>query len=161
MNPKDPLIFIIDSNNTYRKIINTCLSALDYCNNAMFESGEECIEKSKKNPDLIILDYNLGENNMNGMDFAVHFQKHSPSTKFIFLSSNTSIDIAVSAIKWGAFDYIIKSKLGLDRLINRLGALMDSEKKFIKTEKLQKKILAAVGFCVAALIYGIYTYYNC
>jgi DNA-binding NtrC family response regulator len=159
-NPKKLLIFIIDNNKTYRNLINNCLKALDYPHNQMYSSGEECLMKSKRNPDIIIMDYNLGKDHMTGFDFMKIFSKHSASSKYIFLSSNTSIDIAVNTIKWGASDYIIKSKLGIDRLIRRLEILLETKRKISKAEKIQKKILAAVGFCIAALLYGIYVYYN-
>ncbi len=159
-NPKNPLIFIIDSNKTYQKLIYNCLSALDYKDNYMFSSGEECILESKKNPDIIILDYNLGDDKMTGLEFMETFSKHSSSTKYIFLSSNTSIDIAVNTIKNGASDYIIKSKLGIDRLIKRLEILMETKREVSKIENVQKKILGSVGILFAALLYGIYLYYR-
>ena len=40
-------------------------------------------------------------------------KKLSPKTDFIFLTANESTEVAVSSIKYGAFDYIIKDEVAL------------------------------------------------
>lgn len=65
--------------------------------------------------DLLILDYDLGDN-QNGLDLLSKFRdlEHFPST--IFLTAQGNEEIAVQAIRYGAQDYINKQKLSIDRL---------------------------------------------
>ena len=66
----------------------------------------------------------MGEDKITGLDFLrTYASSHFPDTRFIFLSSSTSLDIAVDSIRTGAYDYIVKSKSGLERLVKRLDNL--------------------------------------
>jgi two-component system, NtrC family, response regulator AtoC len=121
----DPIIYIVDSNQYYQKIILTCLEALNYKNVTLFYDGESCLNSTSQIPDIVVLDYNLGEGKLNGIETMKRFSGFSKTPNFIFLSSNIKVDIAVDAIRGGASDYILKSKSGLMRLAKQVDILQN------------------------------------
>lgn len=156
-NPRNPLIYVIDTSTSYQKIIRSCLAALNYHNIDVFGSTGECL-LAKGSPDIIILDNNLGKNHLSGIEFLRIYRKKYRTTHFLFLSSNTNLDIAVNAMKLGAYDYILKSKLGLERLIERIDKLVNIYRNDLRRRIFQLATLLSLGiigliFIVAILFY--------
>jgi DNA-binding NtrC family response regulator len=149
-NPKNPIIYMIDNSHIYCEIVKNCLEALNYNNIHTFSKCEE-VGILSITPDIVILDQELGSNRLKGFDFFRKYKMLNPDTHFIFFSSNTSIEVAVNSIKMGAFDYIVKSKFGLERLVKRFNNLIASQ---IRIQN-RKKILnaAVVSLSMVSLIF--------
>lgn len=81
-------------------------------------------------PHMVLLDLKLG--NVNGLDVLDDIKAHYNSAAVIIMTAYASIESAVSAIKKGAFDYILKP-LDLD-------AIKELLEKAIKYQELQQKI---------------------
>jgi DNA-binding NtrC family response regulator len=132
-----PLIYIIDGSSSYRKIIETCLAALNVLDIKMFDDGESCFASMELSPDIIILDYNLGEGKWNGLEFMEEYSRAHKNVNYIFLSSSTKIEIAVEAVRMGARDYILKSKSGITRLAKQIDMVRNS----LQARKIEHKHL--------------------
>lgn len=117
---KNQLIFVVEDNQAYNKLITEYLNKKGYSNVKNFFTGEECVEAVKKGkvPEVIIQDYFL--ENMNGLDVLKSVKKLNPESEFVFLSNNESMEVAVNTIKYGAYDYIIKDRITLDKVIDRI-----------------------------------------
>jgi DNA-binding response OmpR family regulator len=157
-NPKDPIVYIIDNSHTYSEIIKNCLEALNFCKIYTFSKCED-IAVVQLSPDIVILDHELGINRMKGFDFFKEYKTQHPETHFIFFSSDTSIEVAVSSIKTGAYDYIIKSKAGLERLIKRFHGLIASQIRMHYRKKVYNVALVSLSmvslvFIVAIILYN-------
>lgn len=71
------------------------------------ESGEEAIAKIRnRRPDLLLLDYKLPE--MSGLDVLEKVKADESEMLTIMITAYASIDIAISAVKQGAYDFIGK-----------------------------------------------------
>ncbi|MCK5153220.1 MAG: sigma-54-dependent Fis family transcriptional regulator [Spirochaetales bacterium] len=79
--------------------------------------------------DLVILDVWLP--NMGGIDVLKEIKKEYPNIEVIMISGHANIDIAVKAVKLGAYDFLEKP-LSLDKIINLI-------KNALKLEKLKKE----------------------
>jgi len=79
--------------------------------------------------DLIILDVWLP--NMGGIDVLKEIKKKYPNIEVIMISGHANIDIAVKAVKLGAFDFLEKP-LSLDKIINLI-------KNALKLEELKRE----------------------
>ena len=79
--------------------------------------------------DLVILDVWLP--NMGGIDVLKEIKKEYPNIEVIMISGHANIDIAVKAVKLGAFDFLEKP-LSLDKIINLI-------KNALKLEELKKE----------------------
>lgn len=156
-NPANPLIYIIDKNEGYKKILNACLKALKFNNLRTFESCEECLDSSEI-PDIVILDHAMKEYHISGLDFLIRHKQKYASTHFLFFSSDASVDVAVRSIKWGASDYFIKSKKGLEQLILRFTKLIQSyreirRKKLVYNAALFSLGIVSIVFAIAIILY--------
>ena len=60
------------------------------------------------NPDLIILDVWLGNSELDGIELLLKFKDLNPLIPIIIISGHGTVDMAVNAIKNGAYDFIEK-----------------------------------------------------
>lgn len=157
-NPTNPLIYIVDQNAGYRKILYACFHALNYTNLQTFETCEACNE-SDEIPDIIILDHSMKEYHISGLDFLISKRSKYSNTHFLFFSSDANADVAVRSIKWGASDYFIKSKKGLEQLIYRMDTLIKSYRIIRRKKIVYNAAVVSLGmfsliFVIAILIYN-------
>lgn len=129
---KEPLVYIIDRNKAYREVVQNCLEAVQFNNIKHYDNGESCYSRLDIQADIIILDYFLGDDTWNGIDFMTEYKRVSPKTNFIFMSSDSDLKKAVEAIKKGASDYILKSK----RTIPQLAKRAEITKKIFSTKRI-------------------------
>ena len=59
-------------------------------------------------PDLVILDVWLGNSDLDGIELLKEFKHINPSIPVIIISGHGTVDMAVEAIKNGAYDFIEK-----------------------------------------------------
>jgi DNA-binding NtrC family response regulator len=158
-NPTNPTIHIIDNNSGYRKILDACFKALKYTNLRTFETCEACLESNEK-PDIIILDHAMKEYHISGLDFLIRYKHQFSNTHFLFFSSDASVDVAVRSIKWGACDYFIKSKKGMEQLILRFNNLIQSYRAMRRKQLVYNASILSLGmfslvFVLAILLYNM------
>lgn len=81
-----------------------------------FSTGEELIKNIYKRPDLITLDYTLGEEKA---DKLINKIKHfDPDIPIVIVSGQEDVSTAVDLLKKGAYDYIVKDDDTKDRIWN-------------------------------------------
>ena len=118
---KSMLIFVVEDNVLFNKMVCEHLKKNNYTNLKSFVSGNECINAVMKgeHPDIVIQDYFLDD--INGVDVLKAVKKQSRKSEFIFLTANEDIEVAIDSMKFGALDYIIKEKGDvLNRLVDKL-----------------------------------------
>src|SRR6266542_5389107 len=130
MRKKYPLIFVVEDNKAYCKVVDFHLRHHGYENVMVLESGESCLNNLYLKPDIIIQDYKL--QGISGLGVLQRVKSVLRFTEFIFLSSQDSVEIAVNSIKYGAFDYIIKDDVALQRLLQKI-------ENIIRLQKLRKR----------------------
>ena len=73
--------------------------------------GLEAIEKAADlHPDLVLMDINLPR--LNGIEAAQEIIKFAPQIKILFLSSDSDLEVAKTAINAGGHGYLHKSEAG-------------------------------------------------
>lgn len=112
-------IFLVDDDAIFLKLMEiNFIHHTDFVVET-FSTGEFCIENLSKNPDVVILDYHLdgiNKNAMNGIDTLDKITSFNPDITVIMLSSQDKIEVAVSCMHHGAFDYVVKSETAFIRL---------------------------------------------
>ena len=128
---KKYLIFVIEDNEMYNLLIAGHLKKNGFTNVKSFTSGKKCIEaiQNKEIPNIIIQDYFMNE--MNGLEVLQNVKNIFPEIEFIFLTANEDVEVAVSTMKSGAYDYVIKDNVALDRVVNKI-------QKIIKVFELER-----------------------
>ena len=144
---KEPLIFVVEDNQVYNKLVVSYLKSNKFTNVKDFLSGEECIKHLDEAPDVIIQDYIL--DGINGIEVLKHAKKKDPRIEFIFLSGQDSIDVAINSMKYGAYDYIVKDQMALKKLVNKINKILTVR----KLEKSNKRYrMGVIMFFVALLV---------
>lgn len=107
---KDLTIFVVDDNAIVRRTYQQYLGRLgcDGDSVRLFESGLACIEELKAGPDLILIDYYM--ETANGLEVMKRIKRILPSVFIVMISGQTELQVAVNAMKYGAFDYIVKGE---------------------------------------------------
>ncbi|HEU5080562.1 MAG TPA: sigma-54 dependent transcriptional regulator [Opitutaceae bacterium] len=103
---KTPTILIIDDDSEIRYSLSRVLSSKAY---QVIEapSGEAGIAIVKKSPpDLVFLDVRMG--GMSGIEALQHIRSSNPKQMVILMTAFGTAQTAIEAMKYGAFDYIMK-----------------------------------------------------
>lgn len=121
-------ILIVEDQKSVREALSLSLS--DRYNLIMASDGKKALEMiSEMNIDLALLDIRLPE--VSGMDILKQIKNFNSSIPVIMLTAVKTVDSAVTAMKLGAYDYVIKP---FD--INELMALIEKalEKRMLERE---------------------------
>jgi DNA-binding NtrC family response regulator len=105
-------IFIVEDEPFFANLINFDLEANYYDGIKIFFSGEEAVENLVMNPRVVILDHQLP--GMSGLEVLKKIKAFNPDIHVIFLSGQTGADVAISAFKNGAHDFIMKNETAFD-----------------------------------------------
>lgn len=112
-------IFLVDDDALFLKSLEIeFLEETDF-DIKTFSSGELCLNNLSYHPDVVILDYFLAGINktaMNGIETLDKIKSLKSDIHVVMLSSQDKIDVAVSCMHHGAFDYVVKSETSFLRL---------------------------------------------
>ena len=101
-------ILIVDDERDIRELISEILIDEGY-QTKLCGSADGCLQELKKSvPGLLILDIWLKDNEMDGIDILVKAKRDYPQVPVVIISGHGNIEIAVAAIKQGAYDFIEK-----------------------------------------------------
>jgi len=150
-NTKNPLIFVVEDNQMYNKLVVSYLKTNKFTNVESYLSGEEALNNMHKNPDIIIQDYLL--EGMTGIEVLIKAKKINPTVEFIFLSGQDSIDIAINSMKYGAYDYIVKDQMALQKMVNKINKI-NSVTELVKSNKRYRigVILFFIGLGILVIV---------
>jgi len=109
-----PLIFIVDDDPIYHKIFSYNFKKENYNNVMIFSSGSECLKHLDKNPDVIILDYEM--KGIDGIETLKRIKEYNPDIKVIMCSSQEDMEVAITSIKLGAVNYVRKNEFAYNKL---------------------------------------------
>lgn len=114
-------ILIIEDELVLASNMKTYLDRFDY-QAVVAHSGEEGIERLVTFlPDVVVVDYHLPR--MHGLEVLAQLRAQFPLIKVIIITGNATVELAVQAMKLGAFDYLCKPvvlselKLLIDRAV--------------------------------------------
>lgn len=145
----DPLIFIVEDNPVYNKLVVNYLQSKKFNRIESFLSGEECLQKIKMKPDIIIQDYLL--EGIDGIEVLKATKKILPHTEFIFLSAQDSVDVAINTMKLGAFDYIVKDQIALKKMADKITKIITIQ-KLVKNNRRYKTGIALFFLALFVII---------
>ena len=105
-------ILVVDDFKDWRRQVHSLLQARPTWQIiAEASDGSEAVQKADElRPDLILLDIGLPK--LNGIEAARQMRQCSPSSKVIFLSQNSDLDVVRAAMGTGAWGYVRKIDAG-------------------------------------------------
>jgi len=101
-------ILVVDDERDIRELICDILQDEGYTTRMAGTSDDCMAELNKAQPGLMILDIWLKDSNMDGIDILGHVKRDNPDVPVVIISGHGNIEIAVAAIKQGAYDFIEK-----------------------------------------------------
>ena len=101
-------IIIVDDEKDIRELISGILSDEGFDTRLAYDLNSLKIELIKRLPSLILLDVWLDKSNEDGIDILKVIKKSYPYIPIIMISGHGTIDMAINALKIGAFDFIEK-----------------------------------------------------
>jgi DNA-binding NtrC family response regulator len=154
----DSLIFVVEDNRVYNKLIVSYLKTNKFNNVMPFYSGEDTINNLYRNPDIIIQDFLL--DGMNGIDVLKKAKEQNPNIEFIFLSGQDNIDVAINTMKYGAYDYIVKDQMALKKMVNKINKIQ-SVNKLVKSNRRYRVgvILFFIALAIIILLILVFTFF--
>ena len=120
-------ILIVDDEKDIRQLISDILKDEGYSTKLAANSTECINEINSSPPDLLILDIWLKDSHMDGIDILKVAQRDNPEIPVVIISGHGNIEIAVAAIKQGAYDFIEKP-FNTDQLLVVINRAMEVSK---------------------------------
>ncbi len=120
-------ILIVDDERDIRELVADILEDEGYSCRKAGNSSECMAEVEKEPPSLMILDIWLKDSDMDGIDILKIAKRDYPGMPVIIISGHGNIEIAVAAIKQGAYDYIEKP-FNIDQLMVVIGRAMETSR---------------------------------
>ena len=84
-------------------------------------------EINRAAPDLVILDIWLKDSRLDGIDILKRVKRDNPAIPIVIISGHGNIEIAVAAIKQGAYDFIEKP-FNIDQLMVVIGRALETSR---------------------------------
>jgi DNA-binding NtrC family response regulator len=109
-------IFIVEDDRFYSTLLQEELKRNGVTKTQVFNDPEEFLKNLYQLPKIVLLDHKLGEHN--GIDVLKKIKAFNANIEVIFLSGQENLNIAVSALKYGAFDYVEKNEGAMARIVS-------------------------------------------
>ena len=120
-------ILIVDDEKDIRELVSDILIDEGYSTDLAANSEETFKSIKKSKPQLIILDIWLKESKLDGIDILKHVKLSNPDIPIVIISGHGNIEIAVAAIKQGAYDFIEKP-FNIDQLTVVIARAMETSR---------------------------------
>jgi len=135
-------ILIVDDERDIRELVSDILEDEGYATRKAANS-EECIAAFEDAPPaLLILDIWLKDSQMDGIDILKTVKRDNPEVPVVIISGHGNIEIAVAAIKQGAYDFIEKP-FNIDQLMVVIRRAMETSRLRRENTDLRRKDVGA------------------
>lgn len=120
-------ILIVDDEKDIRELIGDILKDEGYTIRLAGNSDDAMAEINADPPSLMILDIWLKDSRMDGIDILKTVKRDNPDVPVVIISGHGNIEIAVAAIKQGAYDFIEKP-FNIDQLMVVVSRAMETSR---------------------------------
>lgn len=144
-------ILIVDDERDIRELISDILKDEGFTTRLASNSDEAVSALNSQEPGLMILDIWLKDSRMDGLDILKQVKRNNPDVPVIIISGHGNIEIAVAAIKQGAYDFIEKP-FNIDQLMVVVNRAMETSRLRRENNSLKRgeqKIAEMIGGSVA------------
>jgi len=129
-------ILITDDERDIRELISEILRDEGYATRLAGNSDQCMAEIARESPSLMILDIWLKDSKMDGIDILKAVKREHPDIPIVIISGHGNIEIAVAAIKQGAYDFIEKP-FNIDQLLVVIRRAMETSR--LRRENIELK----------------------
>ncbi|UWQ80882.1 sigma-54 dependent transcriptional regulator [Leisingera sp. S132] len=131
-------ILIVDDERDIRELVSDILEDEGYATRKAGSSDECMAQLEAAQPALMILDIWLKDSQMDGIDILKAVKRDTPDIPVVIISGHGNIEIAVAAIKQGAYDFIEKP-FNIDQLMVVIRRAMETSRLRRENTDLKRK----------------------
>jgi two-component system nitrogen regulation response regulator NtrX len=131
-------ILIVDDEKDIRELIADILKDEGYAVRLAGNSDDCMAEINAEPPSLMILDIWLKDSRMDGIDILKTVKRDNPDVPVVIISGHGNIEIAVAAIKQGAYDFIEKP-FNIDQLMVVVSRAMETSRLRRENSELRRR----------------------
>jgi two-component system nitrogen regulation response regulator NtrX len=135
-------ILIVDDERDIRELIGDILKDEGFAVRLAANSDECLVAINSEPPALMILDIWLKDSRMDGIDILKHVRRDNPDVPVVIISGHGNIEIAVAAIKQGAYDFIEKP-FNIDQLMVVVSRAMETSRLRRENSELRRRDVQA------------------
>ena len=145
-------ILIVDDERDIRELIADILQDEGFQTRTAANSDEAIAALNEAEPSLMILDIWLKDSRMDGIDILKQVKRNTPDVPVIIISGHGNIEIAVAAIKQGAYDFIEKP-FNIDQLMVVLNRALEANRLRRENAQLKRGEVKAAEMLGASAAY--------
>ncbi|SLN41725.1 Nitrogen regulation protein NR(I) [Aquimixticola soesokkakensis] len=147
-------ILIVDDERDIRELVSDILKDEGY-ETRLAHNSDACMAAiAEAKPALMILDIWLKDSDMDGIDILKTVKRDHPEIPIIIISGHGNIEIAVAAIKQGAYDFIEKP-FNIDQLLVVMGRAMEASRLRRENASLRRRDNAAVDMIGSSAVFKL------
>ncbi|HAX93582.1 MAG TPA: regulator [Bacteroidales bacterium] len=118
MAEKPVRIFVVEDNEWYNKLLAYTLSLNPDYEVKSFLNARDFLANLGEAPDIVTLDYRLPD--LSGLEVLKRIRQENENIRVILISEQEDIEMVVTLLRMGAYDYITKSNDIKERLLNTI-----------------------------------------
>jgi two-component system nitrogen regulation response regulator NtrX len=131
-------ILIVDDERDIRELISEILRDEGFTTRLASNSDEAMAAVNAEPPALMILDIWLKDSRMDGIDILMNVKRGNPDIPVVIISGHGNVEIAVAAIKQGAYDFIEKP-FNIDQLMVVITRAMETSRLRRENSELRRR----------------------
>ncbi|MEN8138470.1 MAG: sigma-54 dependent transcriptional regulator [Bacteroidota bacterium] len=141
---KSTKIFVVEDDVIYAKLLEHKLKQDPTNQVEIYTNGSDLLNNLYKKPALITLDYKLPD--IPGEEVLESVLKNYPDIPIIVISGQEDIKTAVSLLKEGAYDYVVKDDEAIERIENLIVNIKEKLALSQEVDLLRSQIIDKYGF---------------
>ena len=138
-------ILVIDDNADIRFLICNILKDQNYIVRSAANYDQAVFEIKKKIPDLAIVDIKLDKSDKDGIELLRLLVKLDKSTPVIMISGHANVQLAVEAIRLGAYEFLEKP-FSTEKILNYVKRAIESSLLKKEKDQIEKKLFHSFDF---------------
>tara|TARA_B100001029_G_scaffold177271_1_gene181669 strand:- start:1449 stop:2804 length:1356 start_codon:yes stop_codon:yes gene_type:complete len=135
-------ILIVDDNADIRNILNELIVDAGYSTRVAANYNQALNEIDKKMPDVAILDVKLDKGDHDGIQLLSHIKSKNIDVPVIMISGHANIEMAISSLKHGAFEFVEKP-FDQSRLLNFISRAVENLNLKIQNKEYEYKLFSS------------------
>ena len=123
-------IFVVDDDLFSLNLYRQELENLGQSDISTFQNGSICLYNLFQKPTIVFLDYYM--NDISGLEVLKKIKRFDPKIHVVMISGQENAQVAVEAMKFGAFDYLVKGDNEgekISKVLTRISTLEGQLKK--------------------------------
>ncbi|MDB3949749.1 sigma-54 dependent transcriptional regulator [Candidatus Pelagibacter sp.] len=132
-------ILIIDDNTDIRNIINDLITEAGFKTRLAANYNQALNEIDKKLPDVAIIDVKLDKGDNDGLELLSHIKSKDKNIPVIIITGHANVEMAIKALKSGAFEFIEKP-FNQERLLNFINRAVENVKLKSSNKEFENKL---------------------